>query len=313
MTFWIGPAGHGPLNVIRAAVVGDRLRRSSRCQTMSGSARRDLGRDPDVGEAVVEEVHVVEDVLDAARRRGRRRAGARTRPTSPRTVAERSAWSCVPSVVRLASVAGAGRRRASGRAMFVADLVEVALEGLDDRVGVAPLERRQDRGVEVGRPLRVGARDDERDVGPRERLERAPDLLERARCRRARRSGRGSGRRPRPRRGRRRRGPRPASPRGGRRARRGPRRSCGAPRAGRPATSSVERTTYASRISRRDGPADAGAAERRDLDDAERLEAAQRLADRRLAGAELAGDLGLDDPRVGRVAAGRGCPRGGGP
>ena len=51
-------------------------------------------------------------------------------------------------------------------------------------------------------------------------------------------------------------------------------------------------------------PPDAGAAERRDLDDAEGLEAAERLADRRLAGAELARDLRLDDPRV-RAGSGR--------
>ena len=50
--------------------------------------------------------------------------------------------------------------------------------------------------------------------------------------------------------------------------------------------------------------ADARPAERRDLDDAERLEPAQRLANRRLARPELAGDLRLDDPRVGRMVAG---------
>ena len=60
----------------------------------------------------------------------------------------------------------------------LADLVEVPPEGLDHRVGVAPLQRRHDGGVELGRPFRVGARDDERQVGPRERLERPPGLLE---------------------------------------------------------------------------------------------------------------------------------------
>src|SRR5207245_94349 len=49
------------------------------------------------------------------------------------------------------------------------------------------------------------------------------------------------------------------------------------------------------------GAADPGAAERGDLHDAECLEATERFADRRLARPELAGDLRLDDPGVGRV------------
>ena len=37
MTFWIGPAGHGPLNVIRRPSYEIAFS-PSRCQTMSGSA-----------------------------------------------------------------------------------------------------------------------------------------------------------------------------------------------------------------------------------------------------------------------------------
>ena len=55
----------------------------------------------------------------------------------------------------------------------------------------------EDRRVQVGRPLRVGAGHDQGDVGPGEGLERPPDLLERAHCRRARRSCHETWRRPR--------------------------------------------------------------------------------------------------------------------
>ena len=60
-----------------------------------------------------------------------------------------------------------------------ADLLEVALERRDHGVHVAPAEGREDGDVEIGRPLRVRAGHDERDVGPGERLERAPDADER--------------------------------------------------------------------------------------------------------------------------------------
>jgi hypothetical protein len=49
--------------------------------------------------------------------------------------------------------------------------------------------------------------------------------------------------------------------------------------------------------------ADAGAAAWQDLDDAEGFATAERLADGRLARAELARDARLDDPGVGRVTA----------
>ena len=52
------------------------------------------------------------------------------------------------------------------------------------------------------------------------------------------------------------------------------------------------------------GPADPRPAERQDLDDAEGLEALERLAHRRLAGPKLARDPRLDDPGVRRVPAG---------
>jgi hypothetical protein len=51
-------------------------------------------------------------------------------------------------------------------------------------------------------------------------------------------------------------------------------------------------------------PADPGATERGDLDEPERLEATQRLANRRLARAVLPRHAGLDDPGVGRIAPG---------
>ena len=104
-----------------------------------------------------------------------------TRPTAPRTVA--GSWLMHAFVSCAGSVAGRrGRRCVVGPAAghVVADLVEVPLEGVDDGVGVAALDGVEDRSVEVGRPLRVRAGNDEGDVGPRERLERAPDPFERA-------------------------------------------------------------------------------------------------------------------------------------
>ena len=150
--------------------------------------------------------------------------------------------------------------------------------------------------------VRVGAGDDERDVRPRERLERAPDPLERAVVGElddpAVEPGIGLG------------DAVPVVVAGG-----GAHRlevaaelgdvRVGQARDGQPAAERLERRADGvglEDLAPRRAP-DAGAAERRDLDDAERLEPAERLADRGLARPELAGDLGLDDPRIRRVVA----------
>ena len=198
---------------------------------MSGPGDGDLGRDPDVGEAVVEEAHVVEHVLERLGRRRRRRAAGRDRPTAPRTVAR--VWrSCVPSVVRVGSVCG---RRSSSSGQRLAMLSRTSSKCRSRASTTASASRRsmaaEDRRVEVGRPLRVGAGNDQGDVGPRERLERAPHPFERAVVGEFDdppvEAGVGLGHA----RGRRRRGPPPAWPRGSRRAPRRRRRSS----AGRPA------------------------------------------------------------------------------
>src|SRR6185436_8713608 len=105
------------------------------------------------------------------RRRPRRCAASPGRPTAPRTVA--GSRSSVPLGTW---EVGDGRSVVVGPAAghVVADLVEMALDRLDHGLRVATLDRRQDRGVEVGRPLRVSAGDDERDVRPGEGLERTP-------------------------------------------------------------------------------------------------------------------------------------------
>ncbi len=78
------------------------------------------------------------------------------------------------------STTAAGSSSGQRRAMSSRTSSKCPWRASTTAVAVAALERREDRGVEVGRPLRVRAGDHERDVGPRERLERAPDLLERA-------------------------------------------------------------------------------------------------------------------------------------
>ena len=65
-TFWIGPAGQGPLKVMRPTVVVDGLPGILAPDDV-GLAEGHLGLDADVGQAVLEERHVVEDVLDRVR------------------------------------------------------------------------------------------------------------------------------------------------------------------------------------------------------------------------------------------------------
>ena len=54
------------------------------------------------------------------------------------------------------------------------------LEGGDYLLRVPALERGEDRCMEIGRPKRVRAGNGKGEIRPRERLEGAPDLLERA-------------------------------------------------------------------------------------------------------------------------------------
>jgi len=77
----------------------------------------------------------------------------------------------------------------------------------------------------------------------------------------------------------------------------------GQPRDGEPRRESFERR--ANHVCLEDlalrGSPYARAPKRCDLDHAQRLEATQGFADRGLAGSELAGDLCLDDPRIGWI------------
>ena len=59
-----------------------------------------------------------------------------------------------------------------------AGVLEVLPKRRHDELRIARPEGGHDGRMEAGRPVRVGAGRDERDVGPRERLERPPDALE---------------------------------------------------------------------------------------------------------------------------------------
>ena len=59
------------------------------------------------------------------------------------------------------------------------DLLEVVLQGRRHGIRVAGHERRQDRAMQTSRPAWIRPWRDEREVRPRERLQRAPDPGER--------------------------------------------------------------------------------------------------------------------------------------
>ena len=278
---------------------------------MSGSASVDLGRDPDVGQAVVEEVHVVEHVLD---RLGAVDVDPQLRGTRRQLLGELRGVE-VMRFLRLRGGSSARRGvvvRPAARHV-VADLVEMSLRARDDRFGIARARSRRGSG-RGGRPTTAGRRRGPtrvmyvRENGSSERQTRSSVPLSASSTIRPWNRASAS-----------------ATPWPSPRARGRPHRlevagelgdvRVGHARDREPAAERLEGRTDGVRLDdlalRR--PADPGATERRDLDHAERLEPAQRLADRRLAGAELAGDLRFDDPRVRRVVAVRGCPRGAGP
>ena len=166
--------------------------------------------------------------------------------------------------------------------------------------------------MEVGGPVRVGARRHERDVRPRERLERAPDALERRVAGEVEEPGveRGVGD-----------GHLVAvARRGGPLHRLAERLEVGEVGVRHPgdAEAGAERLELEAdgvgleQLADR-GPPDAGAAEREDLDEAERLEAAERLADRAPGSPRARGPGSSRRSGPPGDSARQGCPGAGGP
>src|SRR5664280_380112 len=162
------------------------------------------------------------------------------------------------------------------------------------------LERGEDREVDVGRPLGVRARDDKGQVRARERLQRPPDALQRGVASGVDEPGVEAGVGDRDRVSiTRARGSLHRLPELDQLSEVG----LGELRDGQAGTQRLQLgpdDVGLEELARR-GMANAGAPERRDLDEAQRLESAQGLAHGRLAGPELARDPRLDDPGVRRV------------
>ena len=131
-----------------------------------GLGQGDLRRDPDVGQPVVEEVHVLEDVL------GRLAPDdVDAEPGAAPADISSDSWSVSFIVVPFGSLRpvpalprpAGGRPSGQRAAMRLADLVEVPLGGRSaDAVGVPRSSAVDDRRVELAEPLQVGARDGER-------------------------------------------------------------------------------------------------------------------------------------------------------
>ncbi len=178
MTFWSGPGRPVAGERDAPAVVGDRLRAVLDPDDVR-LVERGLGRDPHVGEAVLEERQVVEDVVarrpadhvDAEAGRARRELLGQLGNGVHRVLSVELA------VAATGTGAGAfdpavGERPAGG--------LEVLADGRLGARGVARADGIEDRAVELGHELAVGAADRHVDVGPRVRLERAPDPAQRA-------------------------------------------------------------------------------------------------------------------------------------
>ncbi len=238
--------------------------------------------------------------------RGKRRTGVERRglrPTRPRPDATRG-----PD--RPLVGPGAARRGLRGARLPHPEVAEhgpgdgeMAVERLAREDRVPTPEGVEDGVVEVRDPLAVHARDDERDVGPGERLQVAPDPVERG----VRRDLDDASVE---RRVRRRLGVRVAGEGGPAHlrdvaAQLGEVR-LGDPREGETRAELLELGAHGVRLAQlfRGRVADASATERVDLHDPDRLEAAQRLPDGRLADAVLLRHPGLHDAGAGRVPAG---------
>ena len=184
-----------------------------------------------------------------------------------------------------------------------ADVREVLLQRQHDHGRVAPTERGEDREVDVGRPLGVRPGDHERQVRARKRLQRPPHALQRGVARGVDESGVEAGVGDRDRVSiTRARGSLHLLPELDQLGEVG----LGELRDGQAGTQRLQLGpdhVGLEELARR-GMANAGAPEGRDLDEAQRLESAQGLADGRLAGPELARYPRFDDPGVRRVVPG---------